>query len=215
MTESAQDPLPEGEGRVRAGPTLRLFVAIELPEAWLAALAQLQEEMRRALAADPSSKDARVRWVRPEAIHLTLKFLGDAEEEKLESIKRALASAVPERPGVKLALGRAGSFRDRRAPRVIWASLEADDRLRRLAERIETWLAAAGFPRDRRSFAPHLTLARLPEELTPPVRERVAEITTACPLSDVAPFEVERVSLIRSHLGPGGAIYERLGAWPA
>jgi len=213
MSNSLQEPSPSGRGQGE-GDRLRLFVAIELPDAWKDALGRLQDDMRRALARDPSLKDLRLRWVRPENAHLTLKFLGEVEPERLAAIERALAGAVPGPPGVELGLLRAGSFHDRRAPRVIWVSLRAGDALRQLAERVETWLAAAGFPRDRRSFAPHLTLARLPEQVPPRLRERAAEITTACPLSSVPPFRVEFVSLMRSHLGPEGSRYERLGAFP-
>jgi 2'-5' RNA ligase len=154
--------------------------------------------------------------VRPEGIHLTLKFIGNVEAERLEPIKTQLAAAVPGPPGVRLALGRAGSFADSRAPRVIWAGIQPDppDRLTRIAEAVDTWLAAAGIPRERRAFSPHLTLARLPEDLPDATRRRIAEVTTAVAPPAVAPFDVDAVSLMQSFLGPGGARYERLGRWP-
>ena len=195
---------------------LRLFVAIELPQTWLDALEQLQERMRVALAADPGTKALRLRWVRPEGVHLTLKFIGSVQESRIEVVKQQLASAVPEPPGIELRLGRAGTFSDRRAPRVLWCALETSqrERLTQLAERIETWLEAAGIPRERRAFAPHLTLARLPEQLSEPERGRAAEVTTAVAGASAPPFTVQRVSLMLSHLGPGGARYERLAAFP-
>ena len=195
---------------------LRLFVAIELPEAWLVALGELQERMRAALSDDSALAGVRVRWVRPEGIHLTLKFIGEVAADRLEPIREQLARAVPEAPGVSLTVARAGSFSDRRAPRVIWAAVysEQAERLRQLAESIETWLAAAGVPRERRSFAAHLTLARLPNDLSDDLRRRVAELTTGVEAPAVRPFAVEAVSLMQSLLGPGGARYERLGRWP-
>lgn len=203
---------------VSGGPgedgALRLFVAIELPQAWQQALGQLQEEMRRALVADASLRGLRLRWVRPEAIHLTLKFLGEVEAARLPAIEAALAAAVQAPPGFELGLLGTGAFHDRRAPRVIWASLRADDRLRRLAERVDAGLGGAGFPQEKRPFAPHLTLARLPEDLPPPLRKRAAEVATACAPPPVAPLRVEFVSLMRSRLGSGGARYERLAAFP-
>jgi 2'-5' RNA ligase len=205
-------------------PTLRLFVALELPDTWKQALHALQDESQASLAAHPETKAVRVRWVRPEGIHLTLKFLGQVPQERLEKIDWALRNAVAEPPRFDLTLGRAGSFSDRRAPRVIWAGITEptsfgprgilDTKLYQLAEAIETWFAAAGFPRERRSFAPHLTLARLPEDLSPQLREAVAAITNASPAPRVSPFMVERVSLMRSQLSPGGARYERLAAYP-
>jgi 2'-5' RNA ligase len=196
---------------------LRLFVAIELPDAWLQTLGEVQERMRAALSQDEALPGVRLRWVRPEGIHLTLKFIGEVAPDRLPAIRDQVALAVPQAPGMELALGRAGSFSDRRAPRVVWAGVETPhpDVLRRLAEDIETWLAAAGVPRERRGFAPHLTLARLPNDLPEPLRVRVASVTNAVEPPKVAPFTVEHVSLVQSFLGPGGARYERLGWWPS
>jgi 2'-5' RNA ligase len=208
----------------RREPSLRLFVAIELSEAWKQALAGLQNAMQEALSQRPETEAVRVRWVRPEGIHLTLKFLGQVEESRLAKIDWALRSAVPESPAIELVLGRAGSFSDRRSPRVIWAGIMEPQpsgphraqhtRLFRLADAVETWLSAAGFSRERRSFAPHLTLARLPEDLSPQLREAVAAVTNVLPIPQTPPLTVESVGLIRSHLGPGGARYERLSAYP-
>ena len=203
------EPLPQ---------SLRLFVAIELSDGWRQALGVLQADMQSALARDPALARTRVRWVRPEGIHLTLKFLGNVAPDRLDAIECALGSAVPNSPGLELALATAGAFSDRRAPRVIWATfhIRPDYRLlHQLFERIETWLAAAGFPRERRSFAPHLTLARLPEDIDVATRQRVAEVTTSVTVPQADPLTIDHVSLMRSHLGPGGAHYERLGRYPA
>jgi len=195
---------------------LRLFVAIELPEAWLEGLGELQSRMKAALERDPALRDARVRWTRPEGIHLTLKFIGEVAPDRLEVIQNQLAVAVQEPPDIELSFHRAGTFTDRRSPRVIWGGIETPQResLYALADSIETWLAAAGVPRERRAFAPHLTLARLPQELTDDVRHRIAEVTIAVQAPAIPPFTVREVSLIRSHLGPGGARYERLMVYP-
>ena len=196
---------------------LRLFVAVELPDAWLAALEELQERMKQALAADSQTRSLVLRWVRPEGVHLTLKFIGGVEVSRLGVIEEQLASAVTEAPGIELRLGRAGTFADRRAPRVLWCAIETQqrERLTQLAEGIETWVAAAGIPRERRAFAPHLTLARLPEQLSEAERRRAAEVTAAVERASAPAFSVQRVSLMQSHLGPGGARYERLAAFPS
>ena len=196
---------------------LRLFVAIDLPEAWLEALAGVQERMQAALRDDAATAGLRVRWTRPEGIHLTIKFIGEVAPDRLEAIVTQLGHAVPSTPEFALTLDRVGSFEDRRAPRVIWAGVrdEPAQSLLRLAESIEIWLAAAGVPQERRGFRPHLTLARLPEGLTDAQRRRAAEITGAIQPPEKQDFAVEYVSLIQSFLGPGGARYERLGRWPA
>jgi 2'-5' RNA ligase len=197
--------------------TWRLFVAAELPEAWKEALAELQEELRRSLANDQGLSTVRVRWTRPEGIHLTLKFLGPVPADKVPKVTAALANAVPVAPGIELRLDRAGSFGDRRAPRVLLATVAVAPepiRLTQLATRIEDWLAASGFPRERRAFAPHLTLGRLPEDAPVGVLRRIAEVTTAVAVPKPPAFTVEAVSLMRSHLNAGGARYERLASFP-
>ena len=196
--------------------SLRLFVAIELPTSWLEGLTELQSRMQAALQAEPELRDARVRWVKPEGIHLTLKFIGEVAPDRLDAIKGQLAAAVSEPPNIELAFSRAGSFSDQRSPRVIWGGIETPQReeLYALAASIETWLAAAGVPRERRGFTPHLTLARLPQELSDATRKRIAEVTTAIQAPETPPFLVDSVSLIQSHLGPGGARYERLMVCP-
>jgi RNA 2',3'-cyclic 3'-phosphodiesterase len=193
---------------------MRLFIALDLPDTWKEALATLQDEMRDVIH-KRFGDVVRPRWVRPEGIHLTLKFLGETPADRLDSLTTALAQAVPDEPGFSLALGRAGSFSDRRAPRVILATVGEDtEPLLALAERLETWLAASGWPRERRAFHPHLTLARLPDALDESTRHAVAKVTTTVKTPQTLPWNVDRVYLIRSHLGPGGARYERLAAFP-
>jgi RNA 2',3'-cyclic 3'-phosphodiesterase len=192
--------------------TLRLFVAIELPEAWLAALVSAQEELRRRIEAQGGPG---LRWTRPEGIHLTLKFLGSTPVSKLESVKWALASAVNETPDFRLTLGQPSHFLDRRGTRVALVTVAGDlERLHRLAEQIETWLASAGFPREKRGFRPHLTLARVPEEASRAERALVADALSGQATPSAPPLDVTGVSLMQSHLGPGGARYERLGLFP-
>jgi 2'-5' RNA ligase len=123
---------------------------------------------------------------------------------------------VPEPFELSLELANVGSFADRRSPRVILAGVQGQTKaLTDLATRVETWLASAGWPRERRGFHPHLTLARLPETLDDPTRQAVADLTTTYSAPPVDPWHVESVSLIQSRLAPGGARYERLAAFPS
>jgi 2'-5' RNA ligase len=194
----------------------RLFIAIEMPETWRDAIAAVQDQIRRRIAAERS--DLRLRFVRPEGVHLTLKFLGETPAARLASVEQALANAVPAPPAFQLKIGRIGSFSDRRAPAIIWAGIEpvgeSDAKgLRNLVEQVETCLATAGFPRERRGFVPHLTLARVPDRLSQPDRDYLVA-TSQTTLPALEPITVSNVSLMRSHLGPGGARYERLAAFP-
>jgi 2'-5' RNA ligase len=194
---------------------LRLFVAIELSPDWLEALEKARANLRTALEKIGAPQ---LRWVRPEGVHLTLKFLGAVPQVRLPSVMSALDSATRPPPRFALVLTRAGSFGDRRGPRVLWAGVDGatvDDRkaLYGLVDRIETWFASADFPREQR-FHPHLTLARVPEKLSREERALVATATGDGAELQAAPFVVASISLMRSHLGPGGARYERLASFP-
>ncbi|HLF70611.1 MAG TPA: RNA 2',3'-cyclic phosphodiesterase [Dehalococcoidia bacterium] len=189
---------------------LRLFVAVELPQAWLDAITGAQTRLGRALDAAGAP---RLRWAHPEGIHLTLKFLGETEPALLPRLVEALADAVSTPPALRLSLGEAGCFTSRRRVRVVWAGLGGDvERLAPIAGRIDDACAELGFERERRPFAPHLTLARVPEGVTLD-RDVLAPHLRSLRL-DAPPFEVKHISLMRSHLGPGGARYECIASFP-
>jgi len=190
-----------------AAQKLRLFVACELPEGMRDALAHVQDDLRRAGA-------PRLRWVRPEGIHITLKFLGEVERERVPEIAHALTDAiVPFRlemtPNV---LGAYGGSRIR----VVWVGLEGGvERLAELARRVDDALAAAGFDRERRPFSPHLTLARVPDRLPMPERTALAALVRDYRLRHVSPMMLTEVSLMQSTLGPGGSVYRTVAKFPA
>jgi 2'-5' RNA ligase len=179
---------------------------MELPPEVRQALARLQTEMKRR----PSL--ACLRWVRPEGIHLTLKFLGESTASVLPSIERAIESAATGMEPVNLRLGKPGTFGGRTAPRVLWTGVEGDiSQVSVLQQRLERSLETAGFPRETRPFSPHLTLARVPPERA---REVAADLTRT--LEEVAASEVafvaKELAVMRSELRPGGAVYTQLFA---
>lgn len=187
--------------------SLRLFVAVDLPEEVREALGRLQDDLRR--------RDLTgLRWVRPEGVHLTLKFLGGTLAGRVPAVEGAVAAAVRGAAPFRLALGAPGTFGGSRGPRVVWLEMAGDVRqLRELQAAVEAALTGAGFPAEEREYAPHLTLARVPQ----PPRAGTAEGISRA-LEAVAPpraeFEVNEVVLMRSRLQPGGALYERLARFP-
>ena len=148
-------------------------------------------------------------------MHLTLKFLGQVTLPQRAAVEGALATAVAAAPDLQLHLGNAGSFADRGVPRVLWVGVGGDTKaLSELAAHVDLALAGVGFAPERRPFAAHLTLARLPDEMPASVRHRVIAVASAVELPKRDPFVVREVALVRSHLGPGGARYEIVGRWP-
>lgn len=200
---------------VSAESRLRLFVAIELPEAWTAALGALQQRMTTAFQSDAHTAGLQPRWVRAEGIHLTLKFIGEVEASRLPAMQSQLAQALSQPRELSLTLRDTGSFSDGRAPRVLWAGVEEEPAgaLAELAGAIDTALAAADVPQERRPFRPHLTLARLPDRMAEADRRRCAAAVAGIEAPALPPWQVEGVSLMQSFLGAGGARYRCLERW--
>lgn len=179
---------------------LRLFVALDLPDAVKAALSALRTDI------DGAS------WSKTANMHLTLKFLGDGIEE---SRVPELISALQTVRGAPftLALHGVGRFPpgDRQPARVLWAGLDAPRDLVVLAAAVERALVPLGFPAERRAFSPHLTLARLKLEANDPAvgkfLERHAGLRSA-------PFAVTAFHLYSSLLSPQSATYRRLASFP-
>jgi 2'-5' RNA ligase len=185
---------------------LRLFVAVELPGDVRAALVDIQTELRRKGLQG-------LRWVRPEGIHLTLKFLGETQASRVADIATALAGSAALHPAHTLALGRLGTFGGRNNPRVLWVALEgAVEATHALQASVDFSLAGLGFPKEDRAFSPHLTLARVRPEAARSIAADLAAAVTSTTVAS-AEISVRELSLMQSTLGPGGAAYKRLAAF--
>lgn len=180
---------------------MRLFVALDIPEVVRARLKEFSERMRKRAPA--------ARWVRVEGIHLTLKFIGEVEEERVEKVRRALEPVRADSP-VEVEYRGAGFFPSERNPRVFWAGTEAGPVLMKLAAEIERRLEPLGIARESREFRAHLTLARFerPGDAEP-VRRAMAE----SPAIEFGRSVEREFYLYQSKLGPGGARYTRLAAF--
>ncbi|MBI5167092.1 MAG: RNA 2',3'-cyclic phosphodiesterase [candidate division NC10 bacterium] len=183
---------------------IRSFIAVNLTEGLRQPLSQLQEVLR-APAADVS-------WVRPENLHLTLKFLGEVSAKRLDTVKVVLQGIARTMPPFILSLSGLGAFPNSRAPRVVWVGIQDGAlELQRLQEGLETALGLRGFPREGRSYTPHLTLGRV---RSPRNREGLAECLSTLKAEYLGGMQVERVDLMRSDLSPKGAIYTILEGFP-
>jgi 2'-5' RNA ligase len=179
---------------------------VELPGAVLAALEKLQHELQRHVPRG-------LRWVRPEGIHLTLKFLGETPREKVPAIGDAVRSAVRGVEPHELSLAAMGTFGSKNAPRVLWVDLSGDvATLGRLQRQVDEALSSLGFAKEKRAFAAHLTLARVREESAREVAEPLASAVRSVNVPP-AVVPVQEVSLMLSKLGPGGAQYTQLESW--
>jgi len=167
-----------------------------------ATFAALLGELRRT--------DSKPRWVQPENLHITLKFIGHVADEKLPPIYNALA-AIPVPPPIAIEFHGLGFFPNVRRPTVVWAGLQLLPELAALAGRIDNALAVCGVPHEPRPFAAHLTLARLKEtRLSDALR---AQIENAQGRS-FGNQTVRDFHLIESKLKSTGAEYTTLRSFP-
>jgi 2'-5' RNA ligase len=183
---------------------IRSFIAIELPSEIKAGLLQLQTEMK-------SSDYTFVKWVNVEGIHLTLKFLGNIPSLKVDEITGAMSNIVKGIPPFQLETACLGVFPNIRRPNVFWIGISGDlDKLSSLQERIDSVLEQRGFPKEKRAFNPHLTLARIKEDASVQNRQEFGKLIENKNFSAKYQFEVNSVFLMRSQLLSGGAVYHRL-----
>lgn len=184
---------------------LRLFIAVELPAPVLDALADLQRELAR--AAPPRS----VRWVRPEGIHLTLKFLGDTPAGRQRDIEAGMAQAASGIAPFALVVGGLGCFPNFHRPRVVWVGMSGElGALHALRDAVEAAIAPLGFPTEARAFSPHLTLGRVSRDASKGDVAALGRALERLEVGALGEFTVGRFSLIRSQLQPDGAVYTAL-----
>ena len=185
---------------------MRLFVALEIPAAVRDNLAAQIKELRD-LPAPLAAK--RLRWVRPENLHVTLKFVGEVEAAQLDGIRSALTAIGLDAP-VDLHFRGLGFFPDEKYPRVLWAGLNASG-LPVLARDIDRALEGRGIARDQRAFTPHLTLARFePGELHEKLRSAIQKNSER----EFGAFQAREFHLIQSKLKASGAEYATLASFP-
>lgn len=191
---------------------IRTFIAVELSPELRNAVHQVQADMKETLTRRLRRRDpaARIQWVRPESMHLTLKFLGSIEESTIPEIEHTMRAVVSARAKFSLDMGGLGVFPDVRAPRVLWVGLsDGVEALVLLAADLDRSLHALGFAPEGRPFQPHLTLARI-KDRSLSVGTALAESGVMTGAKTVGRLSVSSISLMRSELKPSGAVYTRL-----
>jgi len=185
---------------------IRSFIAIELPPVIKAELTSLEEKLKR-------GRYPFVKWVAPESIHLTLKFLGNIAASTVPQIIETITGVVKKIPALQLQVGGLGAFPNMKRPQVVWVGIGGEiERLATLQKDVDAALSPLGFPRESRSFSPHLTLGRLRERVLPAERQNFAQWICSVEFETSLSFEVNALRLMKSQLTPSGAIYSQLGS---
>lgn len=148
------------------------------------------------------------RWVMPEALHLTLQFLGEVPEAMSENVRNELHLVAARHGPIELALRGVGGFPNLRRPRVIWVGTEGGERLIDVQADVVRSLTPLGFEPERRQWSPHLTLGRAMQDARGPAFSGLQAAASAIDFEEVV--SIDSVDLMRSHLARSGARYERI-----
>jgi len=178
---------------------MRTFVAIELPKEFTSRIDQLQNNLRKT--------KADVSWVKPQNVHITLKFLGEVKEEKIEEVYRATEQSVNGIRKFQVNLQGLGGFPNLKRPRVIWIGVEkGKEILAELYPKVEEQFFKIGFAKENRDFTPHLTIGRV--KFPKSLESLATEINKTS--FETQEFEVQEVVVMKSTLHPAGSIYTPL-----
>ncbi len=175
---------------------MRLFIAVPLPDEARDLLCSLQDELR--------SKVKRAAWVPRHDMHVTVRFLGQTEEDLVPEIHEMLSDALAEHPTFEAVLKRGGAFPNPRRPNVFWVGLEDGARFAGLAHTANLALSALGFPAPDKPFRPHATLCRLRGPWLGGLPKRLED------LGVLGRFQVDRLVLYESKLNSAGAQHAAL-----
>jgi 2'-5' RNA ligase len=184
------------------GERLRLFIALPVPDEVRAQLAVLQDELRLLLPG--------VRWVKPEAMHLTLAFLGATPASVVPQLERAIGEAIVGRRAPRLSVRGLGAFPSLARPRVVFAGLAGDlGSLAALQQEIVARIRPLETSYEEQRFHPHITLGRVAGPLA---AEAVAALQqrAAARGRDLGRWQAGGIAVVRSQLGPGGSRYTTL-----
>lgn len=187
---------------------VRAFVAVELPDRLRGAVEGVVRGLGHAVPART------VKWVDPDNLHLTLKFLGNVEEDALPAVQSAIASALAPVPNMRLDLQGVG-FPNLRRPSVVWLGVDGPGvvSLADAAARIESALEPLGFPWEARPFAAHLTVGRVARFARAGDVRALSEALERAGVGNLGPWPVREVALMRSDLTPSGPVYSRLAVF--
>jgi len=185
--------------------SIRLFLAVDPSQEVLNEVGRIQERFKKTIQGD-------IRWVRPEGIHLTLKFFGYVSEADIANISQVVKNNTVNIKPFMLNIRRVGVFPSVNRARVLWLGMDGDiDVLIRLQKEIDIELQGYGFEMENRPFSPHLTLARIKE---PKGLIGLAKIMEKSEEYVAGSFSVDGLNLFKSTLTPKGAVYTKLEYFP-
>lgn len=186
---------------------LRAFIAVEIPS-------ELQQKIQKETANFRKQISSLVRWVPPQNMHLTLKFLGDVSPNSVEFLIQMLRNEAEHIQGFDIHLAGLGVFPNLKRPRVIYIGIQAPAALDALARGIESASRRLGYEAEERPFYAHLTLGRVRQNVTAAEQQQIRRAVEGTQVDLLGTARVDSVHLYKSELNPGGSVYTRLYSAP-
>ena len=186
---------------MKQNATLRLFIAIELPE-------MIRKPLSDSLKDSIVIKKKKARLTSKENLHITLKFLGDVQQDKRGDLQAAIANSVGGIGPFELKIHSGGVFPAIKKPRILWAGFDISKELSVLVNNLENEFEKIGYSKDLKPFQPHITLARIPDYVSTMIPVEKDEIIQNLEKIDLPPFTVDKISLMKSILLPGKPEYQ-------
>ena len=179
---------------------LRLFVAIEIPAEVRRQLAEIEKQLL--------ASGADVKWVPETNFHITLKFLGNVDADRVDPVSKAVESAVKDAAPFETSFAGVGAFPNLRRPNVVWVGMTSGGaEMQSLAERVDKALEKLGFAREERPFSAHVTVGR---SRTGRNAEKLTELIETLRDAEAGSFRVESVAVMKSELRPAGPVYTQI-----
>jgi len=182
---------------------LRTFIAIEMPAEVKSTLGRLQERLKRA--------NADVKWVAPENIHLTLKFLGERDDKKIEQISEILDGTAQNHNSFYASISTLGGFPSLNSPRVMWVGINGGEQeCKSIYQELEEKISKLGIPKEERPFSAHITIGRSRSASN---RKELIECLNGSSdylIKEALRFKVAHITLFKSTLNPQGPVYDPL-----
>ena len=183
---------------------IRTFIAFKLPKNIISSIKKIQEDIK--------SCAVKAKWINPENIHLTLKFLGNINHTDIERISETIIDTVKGHSPISLAAKGIGVFPNIKRPRVIWVGITGEiEKLTGIQKDIEKNLEELGFPREKRSFKGHLTLGRIKGKINP---KKLLDTMKKFERFKSESFIADKVFLFKSELKSTGSVYTELKSIP-
>jgi 2'-5' RNA ligase len=187
---------------------LRSFIAVEIPVEIQSAIAHntasLQKDLPKPL----------VRWVAPQNLHLTLKFLGDVSLANLERLAEVLKTEAATYEPFSMSVDGLGAFPTPRRARVIWIGLQSPPAFAALQRGVEAAAARLGYATEERPFSPHLTIGRVGQNVSTADLQRIRTALEATTVGALGAVRVDAIHIFKSDLQPGGSVYTNLYTLP-